>query len=99
MMPTDSGNFIEAGPELPALFAPAPAPTIRSILPYLLDIVIAEAFDRSGFLASNDIRIYAVGMLQQAGMEIRSAGVITEKIRKAADETIPDMIKAKRAWF
>ncbi|MBX9677380.1 MAG: hypothetical protein K2X38_01365 [Gemmataceae bacterium] len=93
----DDGIRVEAGTGLASLFAPASPPALELVLPHLLDLVFAEAFDRSGFLASGDIRLHAVGMLQQAGMKISSAGVLTERIRKAADESKADLIKQQSA--
>ena len=75
---------LEEGPNLKRAFGSAAIPPLETLVPAMTDMVVAHAYDKSGFLASGDLRIQAVATLRQAGMSNTGIGSLTQAIETAA---------------
>ncbi len=88
---------LEAGPNLKRAFGSADVPALDTLIPAMTDIVVAHAFDKSGFLSSGDLRIQAVATLRQAGMSNTGIGSLTQAVETAAGVAQGELATGQKA--
>lgn len=94
-----SGDMsLKAGPKLSELFTDTKAvPPLEKIVPAMTHLVVAHAYDQSGFIASTDIRIHAKDTLNEAGIGNAGFQKLNGMIEETTQNAAQEIAKQKQA--
>lgn len=96
----DNGMIVAAGPKLAGLFPSDKAvPPLDNIVSFLTELVIAEAYDQSGFLSGGGLRMQAAKALKEAGMGNAGLHTLKEAIAEAAEVSRAQIAEQKRGVY
>ena len=91
------GMSLMDGPKLSSLFGGQEVPLITAIAPAMINIVIAHAFEKCGFLSFRDIRMQAAGILRQAGITNEGFYKLDNAIAEAIEMAKKDLAEERLA--